>query len=238
MLRLLSFTLPGAWARSSRPCPTWPKELSSFPWVLARPSLPPLSGSPPATASACQGTALILASFGNLSQAKMNVEAIEAYAAIRSEIPPSLMIFAGQDWEQGLAAARVKQLGLEDHVRFLGRQDEADFLDLIAACDIGISLRRPPTYGETSAALLDLFRTGIPTIVTDTDTFSDYPDTIVRKVDWERDGLSGLVRAMRRTRDAAGLTVEARAGSPPSCRGTSHVAPGRRALLAVDRTRS
>ena len=63
--------------------------------------------------------------------------------------------------------------------------------------DIGIALRRPPTYGETSGCSLDLLRHGVPTIVNRVATFDDYPDHVVCKITWERDGLDGLIDAMR-----------------------------------------
>src|SRR6202034_3301666 len=76
-------------------------------------------------------------------------------------------------------------LGLADRVRFLGRQPAADYDDLIAATDVGVNLRLPPTNGETSAALLNLLASGVATVVTDVATFADYPDTVVRKVRWD-----------------------------------------------------
>src|SRR5690606_12649325 len=82
------------------------------------------------------------------------------------------------------------------------------FEALQAVADIGVSLRRPPTYGETSAALLDLLRHGVPTIVNDVGTFSDYPDTVVRKVRIATEGVAGLSRALL---DLAGQPVERRA---------------------------
>jgi glycosyltransferase involved in cell wall biosynthesis len=141
--------------------------------------------------------ALLFGSFGILANGKMNVEAIDAFQQLAPEFPDALLIFVGQDWEGGQAAGHVRQLGLADRVRFLGRQGAEDFLDLMAAVDIGVALRRPPTYGETSAALLDLLRTGVPTIINDVATFSGYPDHVVRKVRWSVDGLPGLIAAMR-----------------------------------------
>ncbi|MBX6311669.1 MAG: glycosyltransferase [Isosphaeraceae bacterium] len=140
---------------------------------------------------------LVVAGFGGLSPAKMNVEAIEAFAVLARERPEAVLAFVGQDWGDGEAARRVKALGLEGRVRFLGRQADADYQDLIAATDIGIALRRPPTYGETSGALLDLLRHGIATIANDAGTFADYPDHVVRRVRWESEGIEGLVKAMR-----------------------------------------
>ena len=86
---------------------------------------------------------------------------------------------------------------MRDRVRFLGHHPAEGCAELAAAADVGVNLRRPPTYGETSAALLDLLRVGVPTIVTDVATFADYPGHVVRKVRWEDDGLPGLVSALR-----------------------------------------
>ena len=88
------------------------------------------------------------------------------------------------------------ELGLQHRVRFLGHYPE-DLADLAAIADIGVCLRRPPTNGETSAALMDLLRLGVPTIVSDVGSFSYYPDSVVRKHRWDLDGLAGLTRALR-----------------------------------------
>jgi glycosyltransferase involved in cell wall biosynthesis len=157
--------------------------------------------------------ALILGAFGILSQSKMNVEAIEAFRALALERPDSLFVLAGEDYEDGEAQRKVEELGLDGRVVFLGRVTDADFADLIAAVDVGVCLRRPPTYGETSAALLDLLRHGVPTIVTDVATFADYPDAVVRKVRWPAEGLDGLTRAVldlaadAEAREALGLAA-------------------------------
>ena len=141
--------------------------------------------------------ALIVASFGILTKDKMNLEAIAAFAAVADEVPGALFVLVGRDLEGGEARRMAIELGVEDRVRFLGHQPDDAFADLVAAADLGLSLRRPPTYGETSGALLDLLRTGIPTIVTDVGTFSDYPADVVRKVRWQAEGLPGLVAAVR-----------------------------------------
>ena len=99
------------------------------------------------------------------------------------------------------ARRTAARLGLGDRVRFLGRQPDEAFADLIAAVDVGVNLRLPPTNGETSAALLELLRAGVPTIITDVGTFSDYSDDVVRKVRWETDGTAGLTRVLRELAD-------------------------------------
>jgi glycosyltransferase involved in cell wall biosynthesis len=143
------------------------------------------------------GDALAIASFGILHPAKMNVETLEAFEPIARANPSMILLFVGHDAGLGEARRKAEELSIEGRVRFLGRQSPDSFADLIAVTDVGISLRRPPTNGETSASLLDLLRAGIPTIVSDVGTFADYPDTVVRKVKWEAVGIEGLSRAIR-----------------------------------------
>jgi glycosyltransferase involved in cell wall biosynthesis len=140
---------------------------------------------------------LIVGSFGILTQGKMNNEAVLAFQALARERRDAKLIFVGEDWEGGDARRKVDELGLSDRVEFLGRQPAEAFDALLSVADIGISLRRPPTYGETSAALLQMLGSGVPTIVNDVGTFSGYPDDVVRKVRMSSDGIDGLARALR-----------------------------------------
>ncbi len=140
--------------------------------------------------------AFIIASFGILSYGKMNREAIMAFHALAIKKPNALFLFVGQDWDRGAAREKAEELGLAGRVRFLGRQSAESFEALLKVPDLGVSLRRPPTYGETSGALLHLLRCGIPTIVTDVGTFSDYPDSVVRKVPWDSSGVDRLAEAI------------------------------------------
>jgi glycosyltransferase involved in cell wall biosynthesis len=140
--------------------------------------------------------ALVFGSFGFLSRSKLNVEALSAFRAVAAAVPESLFVFAGDDLEGGEAARAAEWLGVANRVRFLGRVTDADFADLAAATDVGVCLRRPPTYGETSAALLDLLRHGVATVTTDAGTFDDFPDGVVRKVRWSAEGQGGLDRAL------------------------------------------
>ena len=124
--------------------------------------------------------ALIIASLGLVQPSKMNAETIAAFAPIFRAFPESLLIFVGAEVDSAEARRRVMELGLQHRVRFLGHYP-GDLADLAAITDIGVCLRRPPTHGETSASLMDFLRLGVPTIVSDVGTFSDYPDSVVRK---------------------------------------------------------
>jgi glycosyltransferase involved in cell wall biosynthesis len=140
--------------------------------------------------------ALMVASFGFIHPDKMSPEALAAFHTVAKSDPSALFVFVGEDADGGAARRHAAALGLADRVRFLGRQAMADFTDLIAACDLGVNLRRPPTNGETSGALLYLLASGVATIVNDVATFSDYPSTTVWKVRWETEGPAGLERAL------------------------------------------
>jgi glycosyltransferase involved in cell wall biosynthesis len=141
--------------------------------------------------------ALLIASFGFIHPDKMSPEALDAFRSVAQAEPSALFVFAGEEADGGAVRRHAAALGLEDRIRFLGRQTMADFTDLIAATDIGINLRRPPTNGETSGALLYMLASGVATIVTDVATFSDYPSTVLWKVRWESEGLPGLENALR-----------------------------------------
>jgi glycosyltransferase involved in cell wall biosynthesis len=142
--------------------------------------------------------ALVVGSFGIVRPSKLNAEAVEAFAAVARSVPGSVFLVVGEEADGGLARRRAEALGLGDRVRFLGRPGDDEFLDLVAATDLGVALRRPPTNGESSAALLDLLRSGVPAVVTDTGSFSEYPDGVVRKVPWDGDkaGVEALTAAL------------------------------------------
>jgi glycosyltransferase involved in cell wall biosynthesis len=147
--------------------------------------------------------ALIVASVGFIHPDKLVNEAIEAFRSVAEADPTAVFLGIGDECDGGLARQHARALGLAERVRWLGRQPAADYADLIAAIDVGVNLRRPPTNGETSAALLDLLATGVATIVTDVATFADYPDTVVRKVRWDDRGpeaLRGALSALARDR--------------------------------------
>ena len=159
--------------------------------------------------------ALIVASVGFIHPDKLVSEAIQAFRTVAEADPSALFVCIGDECDGGAARQHARALGLADRVRFLGRQPAADYADLIAVTDVGVNLRRPPTNGETSAALLDLLATGVATIVTDVATFADYPDTVVRKVRWDDRGPEELRRALfslardRATRQDLGSAAQA-----------------------------
>jgi glycosyltransferase involved in cell wall biosynthesis len=149
--------------------------------------------------------ALIFATFGSLASERMNVESIEAFRDVAARYPEALLIFVGADWAGGEPQRAAARLGISDRIRFIGRTSAADFHALAGAVDVGVNLRRPPTHGETSGSVLDLLRRGVPTVVIDTGTYGEYPDSIDRKVRWDTEGPQQLALALRELAESATL---------------------------------
>jgi glycosyltransferase involved in cell wall biosynthesis len=129
-------------------------------------------------------TSQIVACFGILHSQKMNVEAIDAFAAVASKHPEALLVLAGPEQDGGAARRRARMLGLEPgRVRFLGYVGDAEFNALMGAVDVGINLRRAPTYGESSAALMHLLRHGVPTVIHAVDALAEVPESAACRVE-------------------------------------------------------
>jgi glycosyltransferase involved in cell wall biosynthesis len=128
--------------------------------------------------------ALIVGNFGIVHPSKMNVESLRAFTALSACDPSALFLIVGPEWDDGASRSAVASFGLASRVRFLAPKPTSEFVELVGVADIGLNLRRPPTYGETSGTLLDLLRQGIPTIITAVGTFADFPEHAVRKIPW------------------------------------------------------
>ena len=135
---------------------------------------------------------LLIGNFGIIHPTKMNVESLRAFAEVARENPDALFLLVGTEHDNGAARKEVAELGLSSRVRFFAPKPTAEFIELAGIVDIGINLRRPPTNGETSGALLHLLCQGVATIVSDIGTFGDYPETVVRKVTFSDDRFSEL----------------------------------------------
>jgi glycosyltransferase involved in cell wall biosynthesis len=145
--------------------------------------------------------ALVIASLGSLQSPKMNAETVEAFAPLARTIPDSLLIFVGDETDDGEARRTVTELGLQGRVRFLGYQPTDALTDLAAIVEIGVCLRRPSATDETPGALLNLLGLGVPTIVSDVGPLSSLPSSVVRKVPSHPDGLATLSQALRELAD-------------------------------------
>lgn len=108
-----------------------------------------------------------IATFGFVHCTKAPAECVWALELLRGwGIPASLHFVGDLGTHPGAAALRalVAELGLTEHVRFVGGYvTEQTYRDYLAAADLGVQLR---TYGlgSVSGALIDCAGAGLPTV--------------------------------------------------------------------------
>jgi glycosyltransferase involved in cell wall biosynthesis len=90
------------------------------------------------------------------------------------------LIFVG-DGDKTALCKFIDENNLRDRVSFTGWLTGQPYEDILASASCGVILRRPPTNWETSAGLFDLLSFGIPTVISDIDTFREIPNHIVKK---------------------------------------------------------
>jgi glycosyltransferase involved in cell wall biosynthesis len=160
--------------------------------------------------------------FGIMHPSKLNREAVLAFADAVDTRRDSLLVFAGRDLDTRALRESVTERGLGARVRFFVNLAHDAFADLAAAVDVGLSLREPPSNGETSAALMQLLGAGVPTIASAVDALASLPDEVVLKVDPQKAVVPQVSAGLRRL-----------LGDPAAAR-----ALGERALRHVEREHS
>ena len=96
-----------------------------------------------------------------------------------------------------MLAALIRERGLEDNVRLLGRLPDDRLQTWIARADIFVNLRYPAMEGG-SASLVEEMLAGKPVIVTHTGVYSEVPDGCVLKVrpEHEAEDLGAALRSL------------------------------------------
>jgi glycosyltransferase involved in cell wall biosynthesis len=109
-------------------------------------------------------SALVLTTLANLIRYKGHGDLLTALAAIADRLPANwLLLCAGRDDGAGPALrTRAADLGLGDHVRWLGLRD--DVPDLLAASDLGILVSHEEGF---SNSVLESMAAGLAMIVSD-----------------------------------------------------------------------
>ena len=125
-----------------------------------------------------QGEPLI-ASFGFPSPAKRTEVAVEAVARL-DEGRLVLVGHAGDEYLEWLRRL-ADEHGASGRVTVTGAIGAEEYADWVGRTSLALQLRRH-TNGESSASVAETLAAGIPTIVSDLGTFSEYPDDVVVKV--------------------------------------------------------
>jgi glycosyltransferase involved in cell wall biosynthesis len=123
----------------------------------------------------------LAASFGYLSSAKRIEPVLRAVADLRLAMPTLRYALVGPGSDLYDPAPLIEELGLHDLVIRTGHVDEGTYQAYLAACDVGLNLRYP-TFGESSATLIDLMGAGKATLVSDVDAFVELPADACAKV--------------------------------------------------------
>jgi len=118
--------------------------------------------------------------FGFLKPYKRIAEALRAFSRLLRVEPLAKMILVGESHPELPLESLVKTLGLEGGVRTTGYVSADDMELYLGACDVVLNLRYP-TVGESSGTLLRALSMGIPTVVSNVGSFSEYPDDVVLK---------------------------------------------------------
>jgi glycosyltransferase involved in cell wall biosynthesis len=119
----------------------------------------------------------VVACLGHLNAAKRVPQLIDAFESVRRRFPDALLVLAGSTAPGFLLDAA----SLGDGVLRLDHQDERELWQLLADCDVCVSLRWP-TMGETSGMALRALSLGKPLVVSDAGWFSELPDSVAAKV--------------------------------------------------------
>lgn len=156
-------------------------EVVPFPVDLA--ALPPADEASRGAARAALGTApdaFVVATFGFVTPHKRLAPTLAAFARLRDRLPAAELWICGEVSPHFDLAALLAEHGGAG-VRVTGRLALDDFHAAMRGCDVAVNLRHP-TGGETSASLLRLLGSGVPTLVTDTGSFAELPDGVAAKV--------------------------------------------------------
>lgn len=127
----------------------------------------------------------IICSFGLLNPLKLNDVLLEAFIDSKLfKLPQVKLVFVGDlpkcEFEQKLKA-RIENLRVAEKIYITGHVNAEDYQNYLSITDLAVQLRAH-SRGETSRAVLDCLAYGIPTIVNDYVTFTEYADDLIYKI--------------------------------------------------------
>jgi hypothetical protein len=142
-----------------------------------------------------------------------------AYRALSSIDRDDLaLIFVGEHMSTRALQWAIKKEGSQSKLgqcvwSNIGIVNEDVYEAFLHAADIGLSLRMPPTNMETSAACMDLLRTGNPVAVHSVGSFAELPNLFVTHIEYDKDGYDKVAAAVESILDMSDLQVSARTTS-------------------------
>lgn len=143
-------------------------------WVVPHPAWPAFK---PGRRLAPEGRFPIVTCVGHLNFAKRIPQLLDAFQRVRDRFPDGLLVLGGS----AAPGLRLSEPNLGHGVLRLDYQHEQDLWQLLADCDVVVSLRWP-TMGETSGIAMRALSQGKPLVVSDVGWFSELPDSVAAKV--------------------------------------------------------
>jgi glycosyltransferase involved in cell wall biosynthesis len=147
-----------------------------------------------------EGHAPVVACIGYLNAAKRVPQLLEAFERVRRRLPEALLVLAGS----AAPDVQLDEKSLGDGVLRLDHQDENSLWQLLADCDVCVSLRWP-TMGETSGMAIRALSLGKPLVVSDVGWFSELPDSVAAKVPVDDFEVETLTAVLERLAEDDGL---------------------------------
>lgn len=127
----------------------------------------------------------------NFRKVKRVPDVVRAFSLVRKQLPAKLLL-VGDGPEMTVVSRLVKELGLSDDVRFLGKQDKLD--ELYSISDVKLLLSEKESFG---LVLLEAMACGVPCIGT---TIGGIPEVI-------EDGKTGFLCELGNVEEAANKTL-------------------------------
>lgn len=162
--------------------------------------LPAKAAAVPDRTSCAGGNKFVFASFGYATPHKQIETAIRAFGRLVCQGITNIEYrLVGPIDPQFLRQVRslIREERLESYVKVLGHVDDAAYQRHLSETDAAINLRYP-TYGESSASLLDILSSGIPAIISNIGAFSEFPEETAVKLPPVPDDDTTLAEAMLR----------------------------------------
>lgn len=106
---------------------------------------------------------------------------IEAVPLVRKRVPDVLVVIAGRGSQEGALRERARALGLDDHVRFIGRYEHRFLPRMLCSADVYVSTSL--SDAGIAASTAEAMACGVPVVVTD----------IGENERWIDDGTTGLL---------------------------------------------
>lgn len=146
---------------------------------------------PPLTVG--RGQEKIVLFLGRLTEQKGPVQFLHAAKKVLEKQPDTLFFIAGTGELMPLLINLSIEMGLSNHVRFLGYLPEADQKRIYSACDLYIMPSTSEPFGITA---LEAMASGVPVIVSRTSGVSEVVKSALRVDFWDINGMAAKMLAV------------------------------------------